>query len=163
MSSGRDETEREGGVGGIQEEQVVHTIREGFDRAERAGAGGMVHGAAALPILLIINVETDAVGLLELCEWGRVGKDAAIQKETDVLPSELDGTSAGAGGGHGIFAGAKQKEECNSEEVRDGLRHGCALGPIVVHSALDCPDRECQLRFRGRILGFIAFHETGEG
>jgi hypothetical protein len=55
----------------------------------------MVHGAAALPILLVVNVQSDGVGLPEEGEWGSVGQYLAISEETNILPAELHRASPG--------------------------------------------------------------------
>jgi hypothetical protein len=42
---------------------MVSSVGEGFDRAEWTGASSMMHGAAALAIFLIIDIEPDGVRL----------------------------------------------------------------------------------------------------
>jgi hypothetical protein len=44
---------------------MVHASSKCLDRAKQSSSGSVVHGAAALPVLLIVNIETDGVGLSE--------------------------------------------------------------------------------------------------
>ncbi len=45
--------------------EVMGAIGKGFDRAEGSHEGRVIHGTAALTILLVVEVEAHAVGLLE--------------------------------------------------------------------------------------------------
>jgi hypothetical protein len=92
---GRNHAEREGRIGGCHVVEMRDTSGKGFDRAEGARPRGMVHGAAALPILLVVNVQSDGVGLPEEGEWGSVGQYLAISEETNILPAELHRASPG--------------------------------------------------------------------
>jgi hypothetical protein len=47
-------------------EEVVNPSGKGLDGAERLVERGMVHGTAALTILLVINVQSNGIGLTEL-------------------------------------------------------------------------------------------------
>ncbi len=75
----------------------------------------MVHGAATLPVLLIIEVESDRVGVAKLGQRSAVRKDEALLKESNILSPELHGACFGTSGGHRIFARSQQKERGDSE------------------------------------------------
>jgi hypothetical protein len=75
----------------------------------------MMHGASPLPIFLIINVETNCVGLSELEQRGAMRKDGPGFKESDVLTPELDGAGFGARGRHCVLAGPQEEEKRNGE------------------------------------------------
>jgi hypothetical protein len=91
--------------------EVMDPICKGFDREKQTSACRVVHGAATLSVLLIINIKSYAIGLTELVKGGGMGEDVAIPEETDVLSTELDGTSACKSRQHGVFTWAKQKEK----------------------------------------------------
>jgi hypothetical protein len=73
----------------------------------------MIHGAAALTVFLIVKVEPDPFALQEGGERRGMRDDLAVTEETDVHPAELDRPSGFAGGCHGVFTWAKEKEESN--------------------------------------------------
>jgi hypothetical protein len=52
-----------------------------------------MHGAAALPVFLVIDVEPDCIRLAQKCQGRGVGQYLAVLKETNVLAAELDGAS----------------------------------------------------------------------
>jgi hypothetical protein len=45
---------------------VVNPVGKGLDGAERLVERGMLHGTAALTILLVINVQSNGISLTEL-------------------------------------------------------------------------------------------------
>jgi hypothetical protein len=53
----------------------------------------VVHGAATLSIILVVDGNVDDIGLLELIKWGCMGQDVPILKESCILVAELDCTS----------------------------------------------------------------------
>jgi hypothetical protein len=72
----------------------MHSIGEGFDRAERAGTGRVVHSASALSVLLVVEVQSSRIRHSKLGKGSTVGKDVAVFEEPNVFPSELDGSGA---------------------------------------------------------------------
>ena len=104
MVAGGDETDWERGIGGGEAIEMVGT-----------GSGGVMHRTASLTILLIINIETNCVSLLQLEEGRAVREDGAVFKETNVLSSELYSTCSGPRGRHGVFTRPQKEKESNSE------------------------------------------------
>jgi hypothetical protein len=66
MGAWGDETDGHGCIQGSKAVQVMSPSRECFDGAERAFSSSVMHGTAALSILLIIDIESDGVSLAEL-------------------------------------------------------------------------------------------------
>jgi hypothetical protein len=79
------------------------------------GQKRLAHCTAALAVFLVVNVETDCVGLLELEEGSVVREDGAVFKESDVLSAKLHGACSGSGGGHGVFSQPQEEKESKSE------------------------------------------------
>jgi hypothetical protein len=93
----------------------VDLTGEGLYWAEVTSVGSVVHGAAALPVLLVVNIETDAIRLAELGQRGGMWENGAIPKEADVLTSELDRSRPGLCRWHCVFTWSEKKEKGSSE------------------------------------------------
>jgi hypothetical protein len=95
MGTGRRQADRNGVVERSDGIQVVCTIGQCFHGAERTIEGSVVHGAASLAILLVVQIEADRIGVTKLGKGTAVGENEALLEKSNVLSPELDGACFG--------------------------------------------------------------------
>ena len=124
----RHKADGEAGVGRSHGVQGMYPVGECLDRAERVSRGGVVHRAATLAVLLVVDIESSRVGLPEGSQRCMMWDDFPRLEETHVLSAELDCPSLGFGCWHCVLSRAQQEKEGDRYEIR----HRCGPGGVFV-------------------------------
>jgi hypothetical protein len=96
-------------------EYIWCTHRASIDGAQGGLPGGVVHGAATLLILLVVDVDANGVGKEELWQWSLVRENGALSGETNVLLVKLYRASLCPGRRHSVLARPQEEENSNGE------------------------------------------------